>query len=251
MNPTPSRAWRGLGRLFLFISVSFVGVMGVFINHIARRGHAKIFACFTWWRRQGPWALGVNIQVKGEMPDHATILVPNHRSYVDVALLPSPHPMVFVAKAEVRKWPMIGFGANLLRTIWVDRASTESRRNTRIEVKKRIEADLAVVIFPEGTTHIGPDILPYKMGMFKMCADGDFPMTPIAMEYRNADIAWVGNDWFIPHFIRVFGRRNIDVKVCFGPVMRDSDPVALHNRVTEWTARNLLEMRAEWDALAT
>jgi 1-acyl-sn-glycerol-3-phosphate acyltransferase len=242
--------WRGLGRMFLFLFVTFGGVIGLFFNHVMRRGHTKIFGVYAWWRRQGPWSLGVRLEVRGELPNHASILVPNHRSYVDVALLPSPHPMVFVAKAEVRKWPMIGFGANLLRTIWVDRSSVESRRNTRAEVKKRIENDLAVVIFPEGTTHVGPDILPYKMGMFKMCADGGFPMTPIAMEYRNSDIAWVGDDLFIPHFIRVFGRRYIDIKVRFGPVMRGNDAEDLHKRVTEWTAKNLLEMRAEWDAMS-
>ena len=248
MNPTPSRIWRGVARLLLFLTVTFFGVILLFLNHITGRGHAKVFSVYSWWRKQAPWALGVRMDLRGELPNHASILVPNHRSYIDVALVPSPHPVVFVAKAEVRRWPMIGFGANLLRTIWVDRSSIESRKNTRAEVKNRIENDLSVVIFPEGTTHSGPDILPYKMGMFKMCADSGFPMTPIAMEYRKSDIAWVGKDLFIPHFIRIFGRPHIGVKVRFGPVMRDDDPVALHKRVTEWTASNLLEMRAEWDS---
>ena len=69
------------------------------------------------------------------------------------------------------------------------------------------------------------------MGMFKMCAEGGFPICPIAMEYRNPEVAWEGSDLFVPHALRVFRRRYVDVALRFGEVQYGDDMVELRERL--------------------
>ena len=242
------KLWRSTRRFFGFIALSLGATASALARKLTGANHARLYKPYTWYCRNIHKAAGIRVTVEGELPNHACVLVANHRTYIDAVMVPSPHPLVFVAKAEVKRWPIVGWGGNSIRTIWVDRSSAESRKATRGEVKNRIEEKLSVIIFPEGTTHKGPDLLEYKMGMFKMCADGDFPICPIAMEYRHADVAWVSNDLFIPHAFKVFGHRYIDVAVRFGEVQYGDDPVELRQRIHDWTSTACAEMRANWDA---
>ena len=91
-------------------------------------------------------------------------------------------------------------------------------------------------------------MLDYKMGMFKMCAEGNFPICPIAMEFRNQEVAWVSDDLFVPHAFRVFRRRYVDVALRFGEVQYGDDMEELRERLHTWTSQACLEMRANWDA---
>ena len=240
--------WRSTRRFFAFIVLSLAATVSALSRKLAGANHTSLYRPYTWYCRNIHRLTGIRVTVEGELPDHASVLVANHRTYIDAVMVPSPHPLVFVAKAEVKRWPIIGWGGNAIRTIWVKRSSAESRKATRVEVRKRIEDDLSIIIFPEGTTHRGPDLLEYKMGMFKMCADGGFPICPIAMEYRHQDVSWVSDSNFIPHAFKVFGHRYIDVAVRFGKVQYGDDPVELRQRLRDWTAQNCLEMRAAFDA---
>ncbi len=239
---------RALVRFNIFIFLSLAGVFSASVRKIVGATHADLYKPYTWYCRNIHRSTGIRVHVEGTVPTHASVIVSNHRSYIDAVMVPSPHPLVFVAKAEVRYWPIIGWGGSALRTIWVKRSSPESRKETRQEVLRRIQDELSVIIFPEGTTHDGPELLEYKMGMFKMCADGGFPITPIAMEYRDKDVAWIGSSTFLDHAFRSFGHRNIDVSVRFGEVQYGDDPVELRQRIHDWTSKACLEMRAAFDA---
>ena len=114
----------------------------------------------------------------------------NHRSYVDAVLFPVGFPVVYVGRIESKSWPIIGWGATLLGTIWVDRKSKDSRRATRAAVRERLSEGMGIVIFPEGTTFKGPQLLEYRPGMFYTCAEEGFPIVPVALEYRDPNIAW-------------------------------------------------------------
>jgi len=247
-GPKLQKFCRAFYRFFFFIGLSLAGVLSAIFRKIGGAGHAELYKPYTWYCRNIHRFTGIRVYVEGELPTHASVIVSNHRSYIDAVMVPSPHPLVFVAKAEVKHWPIIGWGGSAMRTIWVKRESAESRKQTRREVLRRIQDELSVIIFPEGTTHDGPDILDYKMGMFKMCADGGFPITPIAMEYRDKDVAWIGSSTFLDHAFRSFGHRNIDVAVRFGEVQYGDDPVELRQRIHDWTAQACLEMRAAFVA---
>ena len=192
--------------------------------------------------------MGIRVEVKGELPSEPSIYMGNHRSYVDAVLVPAKHPVVFVARSESKNWPIIGWGASLLGTIWVNRKDPSSRKNTREAVKDRLRNGLGIIIFPEGKTHIGPDVLEYRPGMFYISAKGSFPITPIALEYKDPSIAWVGQSKFIPHAWKHFGARHIDVKVSIGKTLTGSDGSELLKATWEWTEKEVLKLRNEWDS---
>lgn len=172
----------------------------------------------------------------------------NHRSYVDAILIPAKYPVGFVARSESKNWPFIGWGAMALNTIWVNRKSKDSRRATREEVKRRLNAGFGIIIFPEGTTCRGPELLEYRPSMFYISAEGGFPITPIAIEYRDPEIAWVNREWFVPHAWKHFGKKHIDVHVSIGPTQTGEEGQALLDQTRNWTQKEVQRLRVAWDA---
>ena len=86
-------------------------------------------------------------------------------------------------------------GRSLLGTIWVDRQSKDSRRATRAAVRDRLQEGMGIVIFPEGTTFKGPELLEYRPGMFYTCAEEGFPIVPVALEYRPTLHGWTSGSF--------------------------------------------------------
>jgi lyso-ornithine lipid O-acyltransferase len=107
---------------------------------------------------------------------------------------------------------------------------------------------MGIVIFPEGTTHRGPDLLEYRPGMFYTCAEEGFPIVPVALEYGDPDIAWVGNSWFIPHAFHHLGARHVEVAIRFGDPVHSEDAEQLLQHVQNWTAKTCLELREKLDS---
>ena len=187
---------------------------------------------------------GIRITWHGKGPKDPHVIMGNHRSYVDAVVIPVSFPIVFVARHETKSWPIIGWGASVLGTIWVKRDKKESRRATREAVKDRLSNGYGVAIFPEGTTNKGPDLLPYHKGIFYTCAENGFPIVPTAIEYENSDIAWVDKEMFIPHALTHFGARKINVHVSFGPSISNDDAEQLREDARNWTQTECLRLRA-------
>ena len=191
--------------------------------------------------------LGIKIHWHGSPPTEPAVVMGNHRSYLDAVVLPTSFPVVFVARHETKSWPIIGWGATLIGTIWVKRDIKESRTATRAAVKERFDSGYGVVIFPEGTTIKGPELLPYRKGIFYTCAENGFQIAPAAIEYKNPDIAWVGQHWFIPHAFRHFGAKRIEAHVSFGPVFKGEDAENLLTEVRNWTQKECYRLRGVLD----
>jgi 1-acyl-sn-glycerol-3-phosphate acyltransferase len=199
----------------------------------------------------GRWAktlwlvMGLTHEVSGEVPEEGVLLLPNHRSYIDVVFFPPYLPVVFVAKGEVASWPLIGACARALETVFVRREDKESRRQTRRAVAERLQAGRSVVIFPEGTTTAAPELLPLKPGMFVVAAEQGLPVVPVALEYADPADAWIGNDSFLPHFLRCFSKPRTHLRLHFGPVFRGRDPDRLRTEVQAWLRQELNVLEAE------
>ena len=240
--------------LFLLLSLGTIGrlLLAFMWMRIVGGGikTKRIFVhrCFVRFVQQVQRIMGVRIHWEGQFPDKPAVLMGNHRSYVDAILFPVGFPVVYVGRVESRSWPVIGWGASLLGTIWVDRQSKESRRATRTAVRNRLKEGMGIVIFPEGTTYRGPELLEYRPGMFYTCAEEGFPIVPVALEYRDPNIAWVDKVWFLTHAFHHFGAKHIDVAVRIGEAVHMSDAEALRSHVRNWTESQVLELRARFDS---
>ena len=250
------RPIRAFIRIVLFLLLSLVTIARLLLAFSGMRlvgteieaKRAYIHRRFVAFVKQVQGIMGVRIQWDGQFPQEPAVLMGNHRSYVDAILFPLGFPVVFVGRVESKSWPIIGWGASLLGTIWVDRKSKDSRRATRAAVKNRLQQGMGIVIFPEGTTFKGPELLEYRPGMFYTCAEEGFPIVPVALEYRDPNIAWVDKAWFIPHAFHHFGAKHIDVAVRIGEAVKMTDAEALRAHVHKWTETQVLELRAQFDA---
>lgn len=151
------------------------------------------------------------------------ILMPNHRSYIDIFIIAALSPSAMVAKAEIKKWPFAHLGVKITNSILVDRSEMKSLLNTMQQIKASLDKGIPVTLFPEGTSYKGPLTKSFKNGSFKIAADNNIPVIPMAIHYRDVDDAWVGNDTLLAHFFRQMGKPVTRVYIKYGTPVSDTD----------------------------
>ncbi len=184
---------------------------------------------------------GVRVDVRGPLPTSPAVLVANHRSYLDIAVLLSQVPCHFLAKKELASWPVLGPAARHANTVFVDRSDGASRRGARDSLARAVAGGATVAVFPEGTTTAGPGLLPFRPGVFAMAAAQAVPIIPVAVWYDRPEVAWVGDDEFVPHFLECFSERTTIAHVSFGPQASHVEPMELCRSTWSWIARCLSE----------
>ena len=197
------------------------------------------------WTRAFLPAIGIRIQTSGTPPDFPCILMSNHRSYLDPAILTVDVPGMPVSKAEVSRWPLIGYGARISGVFYLQRENLGSRKTTLNGIEAKVREGFSIILFPEGTTHAEPTTSPLRKGAFYLAAANGIPIVPVALEYGSADDYWFGNDSFLPHFIRRFGEKNMRVAVRYGPAIRNENPDELLAQTQTWIDAQIPDLRRE------
>ena len=187
-------------------------------------------------------ALGLVVVREGEPPPGGRLFVANHRSYVDIPLVLSHVPAVFLAKSEIGGWPLFGRLARRAATVFVVREDADSRRRALVELAARLDDGLTLAVFPEGTTSHGPGLQSFRAGSFRLAAERGLGVVPVAIAYRDRRDAWVGDDEFVRHFLERFAEPRMEVTIAFGPTLYDDDGVELAARAERWIGDRLLTM---------
>jgi 1-acyl-sn-glycerol-3-phosphate acyltransferase len=210
----------GVGLLVLWIGV-LLGAGGLVLAPFPRaRRRFRI-----WLFQAGPrWLLGclrVEVGVAGPPPTAPFFLVANHLSYLDVLVLASQVPgCVFVAKEEIRSWPLLGPICHGFGTIFIDR---EDRRNLPCALR-RIEEALSdgdgIVLFPEGTSSPGATVSSFRSPLLALTARSASPVHAAAIGYRSPEACWWGEAELVPHLLDLCRLPRIEatVEFCAEPV---------------------------------
>lgn len=176
-----------------------------------------------WLQRCSRRALrifGVQTSVAGIVPARG-LLVCNHLSYLDVLVLAALAPSVFVAKAEVRSWPVFGWFARLAGTIFVDRRRRLRAGESSVEIAAALNQGALVVLFPEGTSSGGGTILPFKSALLEPAARPGHALTVglVAYDLTDGDVSEEVCYWkemcFVPHLINLLSKHSIRAAVGF------------------------------------
>lgn len=236
--------WRLL--YFAFYTAFKVGQI-IFSSLIMGKNIRRSMRIRQRWSRHLLSAIGVRVQMSGTPPDFPCILMSNHRSYLDPAVIVHDSLVYGVSKAEVSKWPIIGFGAKVSGVLFLKRESVESRKKTLQGIAEKLQEGFPVLLFPEGTTHSEPTTSSFKPGGFKLAASEGFPIVPVAIDYASTADHWIGKDTFLPHFIRRFGERELLVKVSYGEAIWSDDPLVLLNDAKIWIDAELLEFQNSFE----
>lgn len=219
--------------LLIFISILFVCAVTI-ENYISFYSNVFNFWSMRNWGKSMLLVLGINVNRNKIIFPEKFIIMPNHRSYIDIFILAAFSPSVFVAKEEIKKWPIIGQAIKAGRLILVKRNDMKSLVATMNKIKQSIANNISVTVFPEGTTTMGHELKPFKNGTFKIAAELGVPVIPCAIYYCDKNNAWVGNDTFIGHFFLQFWKPYTKVFVRFAePILNDDFQLLKENTKVE------------------
>jgi len=161
--------------------------------------------------------LGVRVEVTGEVPMGAGIVVSNHVSFADILVISAVRPVVFVAKSEVAAWPMVGRVARASGTLFIDRGRRADVVRVNDAVRLALEAGMLVVLFPEGTSSCGTSVLPFRSSLLQPAIECGFPVVPAWVGYQKADGARFDE-------VAYFGERSLPD--CLWALMKERDAKA-------------------------
>ncbi len=237
----------GFIRLWIFVlsGIVYVTVLGINALLPGNRMLRSFSIRKNWAKNINNW-LGIIITKQGEVPAGGHIFVANHRSYLDAAVVLKFVFASIVAKAEVGTWPLVGWALKLTYTVLIKREDQASRKNTREQVNNLMKNDFSVIIFPEGTTFEGPGIINFKPGPFQIAENGPFTLVPVAIEYKVKEDAWVGEDTFIRHYIKCFGKWHTYVSISFGPVLNAPTWQENHENAVAWISAETIRLQKQY-----
>src|ERR1700694_2625702 len=122
--------------------------------------------CMRTWARSACWAAGVTLELHGAehiVPGRGTVYASNHVSWFDIFALASLLPrFTFVAKAELRRIPIFGWGAEGAGVVFLSRENRKSAFEAYAEVAAKVKEGLCVVVYPEGTRGGDYALRPFK-----------------------------------------------------------------------------------------
>jgi len=159
---------------------------------------------------------GFRMNVSGVLPRGPVVLVSNHLSYVDAPVLGSLAASVPIAKGEIASWPILGAGSRSLGVIFVQRGDAWSGARALRQALRALEDGVSVLGFPEGTTTHGDGVLDFRRGLFGIARIARVPVVPIAISYESPELCWVGDTFFLPHYLRTAMRPETVVDVRIG-----------------------------------
>lgn len=157
--------------------------------------------------------LGFKIKTSGS-PSHEKklIMVGNHISYLDILVLLAVDPQtVFLAKSEVKNWPLIGPVAQRIGTLFVVRDSKKSRQETKHQIEKILSSDinaLHIAAFPSGTTTLSEE-KPWKKGLFEIAQNTRVAIQPFRVTYSHPrECAYIDDDQLFSSLMDLFSIKN-------------------------------------------
>ena len=189
-----------------------------------KRGGVDYLARARWTQRHAKRMcrfIQVEVETVGTPPP-AGIVACNHMSYLDIVVLVWTHPMVFVSKAEVEQWPVVGALTACAGSILVRREKRGDVATAAQQIESVVQQQVPVVIFLEGTSSGGDGVLPFRSSLLEPAVARQWPVTPIGLDYRLDDgsvadeVAYWRDMTFLPHFLNLLSKRRIRARISFG-----------------------------------
>lgn len=176
------------------------------------------------WSRGMLRLLGVRLTVKGTPPSGHYYLVSNHMSYLDIPLFASHLGCVFVAMSEMASWPLVGFVARNMNTIFIDRKDWREVQRVNEVIGTALNESHSVMVFPESTTSYGHDVLPFRPALLEAAVAAGMPVHFATLRYHRTstcpnpdqEVCWVDDVPFVAHAFRLLRIGRIDATIVFG-----------------------------------
>jgi len=195
-----------------------------FLAGVGSGGAARRSRVVRGWARGMARILGIKVLSTGPVPEPPFLLVANHLSYLDVIILAGLVDAVFVAKREVRGWPLFGPAARAIGCIFVDRGTPRDALRAGTAIQDAVRAGHGVVLFAEGTSSDGNTVLELRPALLEWPASAGQEVHIAALSYHTGPgdppasqaLCWWGDMTFLPHLARVCRLGPSEARVAFG-----------------------------------
>ena len=202
------------GQIAAYVVYSIAGALLIRDRTRRLRFHA---ATTSWNARITLRYLGIRLSLKGleHLPrDRKVLLVCNHVSYLDIVMIASALPSLFITSVEVRDTFFLGFMSRLGGSLFVERRSKSRLLQEISVIADTIQGGMPVVLFPEATSSNGDGLLPFKVALFAVAERSGFAVAPMCICYHaiggapitpaNRDrLYYYGDISFFPHVLGV------------------------------------------------
>lgn len=139
------------------------------------------------WSAQALRIMGVRLQVLGQEPPGAMLLVANHMSWLDIIVMNAACPSRFVSKADVKHWPMVGTLVEASGTLFIERENRRDALRVVHHMAECLRQGDRLAVFPEGTTGDGSQLLPFHANLLQAALVTDSPVCPVGLRYARVD----------------------------------------------------------------
>jgi len=197
------------------------------------------------WSRRLLRLCRVEVEHVGGVPalEHA-LVVANHVSWLDIFVINALDPCLFVAKAEIRSWPVMGWLAAGAGTVFIARGNRRELRHVFKGLVEVLQQGERVALFPEGTTGLQGGVLPFHANLFEAAIDAGVPVQPYALAYVDAggglhpSIEYVGDTTFVDSLLRILQGPPVKARLaCLAPL----DSTGAHRRELALAAQEAVE----------
>jgi 1-acyl-sn-glycerol-3-phosphate acyltransferase len=224
------------GRSKTPIAVRLYRAVAVTLHLLA--GCFEVLLLFPFYRKQrrnravGLWSarllavLNVRRSVRGSPPasaERAAVLVANHVSWLDIHLIHSVWQVRFIAKSEVRRWPLIGWLSAHTGTLFIERGKNRHAARINQSIKAAFAQGDAVGVFPEGSTTDGRELTRFHASLLQPAVDEAARVYPVALRYLdemgnvNVNASYVGDTTLTESLGMIFAERTIRAELIFLP----------------------------------
>ncbi|HXC39784.1 MAG TPA: lysophospholipid acyltransferase family protein [Burkholderiales bacterium] len=177
------------------------------------------------WSRELLTIMGVQVRQihhPDALPERC-MLVTNHISWLDVFVLLATHPGIFVAKSEIRGWPLAGRLCAAVGTLFIERGNRAAVRHVNRAMVEAMRDHVIVSVYPEGTTTDGRSLHKFHAALFQPAIDAGATLVPVALRYTNRAgghceaIEFVGETTFVESLWRTSAEKVIVAELTWLP----------------------------------
>jgi 1-acyl-sn-glycerol-3-phosphate acyltransferase len=178
------------------------------------------------WSKRFLELLGVTVRVQGQPQQTGPLMVViNHVSWLDILVMLAAQPVCFVSKSEVRHWPIIGWLASNVGTLYIERANRRDALRVVHQIAENLKAGHLIGIFPEGTTSEGRSLLPFHGNLLQAAISSGSPVQAVALRYLEANGSlsmsptYIGEDTLLSSVWRMLRADPVTASLNFLPSM--------------------------------
>lgn len=200
-------------------------LLAVFYPHLDQ---ARQHRTLKTWSRQLLTILNIGIQAEGQQPPRGEggyLVVANHVSWLDIFVLNAVYPSRFIAKSEVRNWPLIGWLCKRSGAIFIERAMSRNAAMVSRRISLLLEQGVCVGLFPEGTTTDGKQVGHFHPALIQPAIDAGARLCPIALRYQDDEgepsstAVFTGDTTLIQSIWRILRCRHHNALAVFTPTL--------------------------------